>query len=126
MSVPAPTPAAPRRRSLTWILCALMPVLGLAYQVAAKTTAGALTGTRFGLTWFVHLVHQPSLAVLLLIEALSFAAWMTVLSELPLGAAFPMTAVGYVLIIATSWGCSTSRPICCSWPEERRSWRASG
>ena len=47
-------------------------------------------------------VRMPSVQILLVCEVASFVAWMTVLSEMPLSAAFPLSAVSYVLIIAAS------------------------
>lgn len=94
---------AMRGRIGLWALCALLPVLGLGYQVAAKETAQALAHTHFGLDWFVDLFHQPWAAVLIAFELASFAAWMTVLARMRLSAAFPLTALGYVLVIGVSW-----------------------
>lgn len=84
-------------------LLGVMPVLGLAYQVAAKKTAMALSGTHFGVDWLAKLVVQPWAQAMLALELCAFAAWMTVLSEMKLSAAFPLTVIGYVLVIAASW-----------------------
>ena len=94
---------ASRGRLGLWALCALLPVLGVGYQVAAKETALALAGTPFGFDWFTALVRQPWAAALVAFELASFAAWMTVLARMRLSAAFPLTALGYVLIIGASW-----------------------
>jgi len=99
--IPRPRPAS--RRLVLWALCGAMPILGLGYQIAAKTTAVALSTTAFGPEWFAKLFSLPSTWMLLGLEALSFAAWMTVLAEMSLSAAFPMTALGYVLIIGAGW-----------------------
>jgi len=45
---------------------------------------------------------MPTVQLLLVFEVASFVAWMTVLAEMPLSAAFPLSAVSYVLIIAAS------------------------
>jgi multidrug transporter EmrE-like cation transporter len=95
--------AARRGRLGLWTLCALLPVLGLGYQVAAKETAQALSHTLFSFEWFAELLRQPWAAALLAFEIASFAAWMTVLARMRLSAAFPLTALGYVLIIGVSW-----------------------
>lgn len=92
-----------RRRLLAWGLCAAMPILGVGYQVAAKSIALDLSGTPFGLSWFARLATRPATAALLAFEAMSFAAWMTVLAEMSLSAAFPITALGYVLVIVAGW-----------------------
>ncbi len=106
MSSTDTTAGKPRTRGRLglWALCALLPVLGLGYQVAAKETALALAQTDFGFDWFADLFRQPWLAVLVALELASFAAWMTVLANMRLSAAFPLTALGYVLIIGVSWG----------------------
>ena len=104
MTTLSPARKAQRRGRLgLWALCALLPVLGLGYQVAAKETALALSHTLFGFEWFAELVRQPWAGVLLAFEIASFAAWMTVLARMRLSAAFPLTALGYVLVIGVSW-----------------------
>jgi multidrug transporter EmrE-like cation transporter len=94
---------AGRRRLALWALCAVMPVLGLAYQIAAKKTALAMAPTRFGVEWFALLVRQPWAQAMLALEVCAFVAWMTVLTEMKLSAAFPLTVIGYVLVVAASW-----------------------
>jgi multidrug transporter EmrE-like cation transporter len=96
-------PSVWRRRLSLWALCGVLPFLSLGYQIAAKETALAMSQTAFGWGWLAHLVRQPWAQGLLLLEIASFAAWMTALSEMKLSAAFPMSAVGYVLIIVTGW-----------------------
>ena len=97
-------PSSPvRLRWVLWSLCAVLPLLGLGYQVAAKSAAMALAQTPFGPAWFGALVRLPAAQVLLALEVASFAAWMTVLSEMKLSAAFPLTAIAYVLVIGAGW-----------------------
>ena len=96
-------PSAARRRVTLWALCGALPILSLGYQIAAKETALALTGVAFGWGWLGRLMQQPSVLALLALEIASFAAWMTALSEMKLSAAFPISALSYVLIILTSW-----------------------
>ena len=92
-----------RRRLVLSALCVALPLLGLGFQIAAKQTAMSLSHTPFGLAWLARLTTLPSAGVLLGLEIASFAAWMTVLAAMKLSAAFPMTAIGYVLVIATGW-----------------------
>ena len=106
MSIWNPTgepPSAGRRRLALWALCCALPLLSVSYQVVAKETAQILAQTPFGLAWIVHLIRLPWAQLLLVIEIASFAAWMTALSQMKLSAAFPMSAVTYVLVIVTSW-----------------------
>lgn len=95
---------AGRKRLVLAALCGVLPLLGLGYQIAAKETALALSHTPFGAAWLARLTTLPSAGVLLALAAASFAAWMTVLGAMKLSAAFPMTAIGYVLVIAAGWG----------------------
>lgn len=96
-------PSLLRRRIALWALCGALPLLSLGYQIAAKITADALAAAPFGPAWFGLLLRQPSLLVLLALEIASFAAWMTALSAMKLSAAFPMSALSYVLIIVAGW-----------------------
>ena len=96
-------PGRARRRLSLWALCGVLPILSLGYQVTAKETAQALAHTGFGWSWLVRLVSSPWAQAMLLLEIASFAAWMTALSEMKLSAAFPMSAIGYVLVIVTGW-----------------------
>lgn len=96
-------PSPLRRRIALLCLCVALPLLSLGYQVAAKQTALDLAGLGFGWSWLARLVGLHWAWLLLAFEIASFAAWMTALSEMKLSAAFPMSAIGYVLIIVTSW-----------------------
>ncbi|MGZ3377723.1 MAG: DMT family transporter [Phenylobacterium sp.] len=94
----------PKSRALTaavggWVL---FIVLETATQVAFKY-AGATLDDRFGLA---HLVAQAlSTPIALLGFALYFAGflvWMTILKDIDLGRAFPMTAIIYVSTLAAA------------------------
>jgi len=80
-----------------------MPILGVMNQYCAERTAHALMGRAFGLSWFGHAVAVPWLWAWICFEIITLAAWTVVLSELSLSAAFPMTALGYALVIALGW-----------------------
>ncbi|MBO9560901.1 MAG: EamA family transporter [Caulobacter sp.] len=94
--------ARPRRRLAPMVLFAILPLLTLGYQIAAKASAAHLAEVQFDAAWLLTAVRMPSVQILLVCEVASFVAWMTVLSEMPLSAAFPLSAVSYVLIIAAS------------------------
>ena len=93
---------APRRRLAPMVLFAILPLLTLGYQIAAKASAAHLAHAQFDLAWLISAARLPSVQLLLVLEIASFVAWMTVLAEMPLSAAFPLSAVSYVLIIAAS------------------------
>lgn len=92
----------PRRRLAPMVLFAILPLLTLGYQIAAKASAADLAHMRFDLAWLASAARMPTVQLLLVLEIASFVAWMTVLAEMPLSAAFPLSAVSYVLIVAAS------------------------
>jgi multidrug transporter EmrE-like cation transporter len=92
-----------RRRLALWALCGVLPFLTLAYQICAKQAARALASTPFGAAWLHALVWNPWAQALLGFEIVSFIAWMIVLSEMKLGAAFSLSALSYILVILASW-----------------------
>lgn len=80
-----------------------MPLLGLANQYLAVRTARALAHDAFGTAWFSHAVRTPWVPAWIGLELVTLAIWMTVLAELSLSAAFPVTALGYVLVVGLGW-----------------------
>ncbi len=96
-------PSDLRRRISLWALCGVLPILSVGYQITAKQTARALAHIPFGWEWLERLVQLHWAQAMLALEIASFAAWMTALSEMKLSAAFPMSAVSYVLIIVAGW-----------------------
>jgi len=92
-----------RRRLSLWALCVALPILSLGYQITAKQAALGLAHTPFGWAWIVRLAGSPWAQAMLGFEIASFVAWMTALSEMKLSAAFPMSAIGYVLVIVAGW-----------------------
>lgn len=92
-----------RRRLALWALCGLLPFLTLFYQVSAKEAARGLAGARFGPAWFALLIRNHWAQALVGFEIVSFAAWMIVLAEMKLGAAFSLSALSYILVILASW-----------------------
>lgn len=111
MSVdPAAKPIAPptglaagQARRLPWIAMAAVPALGLGYQFCAREIAEATKALPFGLAWLVAVTSQPLVALVVLLEIGSLIAWTTVLSRLPISAAFPLTAISYGVVVALGW-----------------------
>jgi len=98
-------------RPLVWLA---MPALGLVNQYLAVETAHALAGRRFGLSWLVAAVRTPWAQAWAGCEILTLGVWMVVLSQLKLSSAFPMTALGYVLVVGLGWTVF-AEPV--SWPQ---------
>lgn len=92
-----------QRRRASWLLWAAMPLLTVGYQIAAEEAARALAGRDLNLEWLRFAVGQPWFQALIVIDIVSFVAWMVVLAEFQLSEAFTISAIGYVLVIAVSW-----------------------
>jgi drug/metabolite transporter (DMT)-like permease len=87
-------------RPLVWLA---MPAMALVNQYLAERTAHALLGRPFGLGWLGAAIASPWVQAWIGCEIVTLAVWMVVLSNLSLSAAFPMTALGYVLVIGMGW-----------------------
>lgn len=91
------------RPSATPLLWVAMPLLGLANQYLAVRTAHALMAQPFGPGWFALAAQTPWVAAWIGLEIVTLAIWLTVLAKVSLSAAFPMTALGYVLVVGMGW-----------------------
>jgi drug/metabolite transporter (DMT)-like permease len=80
-----------------------MPLLGLANQYCAEQVAHALMATPWGMDWFITALGSHWMQAWAILEIVTLTIWIIVLSELPLSAAFPMTAIGYVLVVGMGW-----------------------
>ena len=98
------TAAALRRaraaKPLVWLA---MPLMALINQYLAERTAQALIGRPFGLSWLAAAIRSPWVQAWIGCEIVTLVVWMVVLSNLSLSAAFPMTALGYLLVIGLGW-----------------------
>ena len=92
-----------RRRLALWALCGVLPFLTLAYQICAKQAARDLAATPFGSAWIGAVLQNHWAQALLGFEIVSFVAWMIVLAEMKLSAAFSLSALSYILVILASW-----------------------
>lgn len=87
-------------RPLVWLA---MPLMAVVNQYLAERTARALADRPFGLDWLAAAIRSPWVQAWIGCEIVTLAVWMVVLSNLTLSAAFPMTALGYVLVIGMGW-----------------------
>jgi multidrug transporter EmrE-like cation transporter len=79
----------------------LVPLLNTLQQVFLKQSAAAIADTPAH--WLDQLFGSPWFGLAIAAEIACFWIWMTVLSELDLSAAFPLSAVSYVLIMGVAW-----------------------
>jgi drug/metabolite transporter (DMT)-like permease len=87
----------------SWLVWTALPVLALAYQVAAVHTVRALGPARFDWSTLGTFVRLPWAQFMVASDAASFAVWIGILSRFKLSAAFPMSAISYVLVVGLSW-----------------------
>ena len=78
-----------------------IPLLNTLSQLFIKVAAEHVTGS--GAAWLHSAVTSPWMLATVAAEAACFLIWMRVLAELDLSRAFPLSAIGYVLILAASW-----------------------
>lgn len=79
-----------------------VPVLTTVEQLFVKLGAASTVGTKGG--GFVEaILSSPWFMAAIAIEIGCFFIWMTVLSELDLSKAFPLSALSYILIMAVAF-----------------------
>lgn len=94
---------ATRRGWAARFLFGALPVMALIYQVSAKHIADAVHGIPFGWTWLEQAARSHWTQAMVASEIAALCAWMTVLAELKLSAAFPLSAANYLLVLGASW-----------------------
>ena len=78
-----------------------MPVLSTLSQLFIKLTSEQLTGS--GWIWFESVLTSRWTIAVLGVEIALFFVWMRVLTGLDLSKAYPLSAISYILIVATGW-----------------------
>jgi drug/metabolite transporter (DMT)-like permease len=80
-----------------------IPVLNTLFQIFIKLASEEVKGFGSIGEWLVRAVMSPWMLGAIAIEIACFIIWMHVLSELDLSKAFPLSAISYVLVLASSW-----------------------
>ena len=91
-----------RSRHLVAIWCALL-VLDVAIQVMMKLAGDRLAGLPFGVDWLAAALSSALVWTSLVGYFATFVLWLNILHASPLNAAFPMTALVYVLVPLCGW-----------------------
>ncbi|MBX5204741.1 EamA family transporter [Rhizobium sp. NZLR1] len=84
---------------LTWLA---VPVLNTLFQIFMKLGATQLNRAE-GATLLHDALASHWILAALVVEVVCFFVWMTILAELDLSRAFPLSGISYVLIIASGW-----------------------
>ncbi|WP_018901800.1 EamA family transporter [Rhizobium sp. 2MFCol3.1] len=79
-----------------------VPVLNAVQQILLKQSADD-AGSLGGGNWLLQILSSHWFLAAIAAEIACFAIWMTVLSELDLSKAFPLSAVSYLCIMAVAW-----------------------
>jgi multidrug transporter EmrE-like cation transporter len=85
---------------LSWFA---VPVLNTLFQVFLKRGAEQLDPNAGLSAWLPQALVSHWIMAAIVVEIACFAIWMTVLAELDLGKAFPLSGISYLLVIATGW-----------------------
>lgn len=99
LAPPAISVPSARWLRIAWVM---LPLLATAYQILAARLAGTVPAGGTG-GWLVALALRPDFWLLVAVEAGSFLCWIRILAVTSLAAAFPLTAISYVLVIASDW-----------------------
>ena len=86
-----------------WMSWLAIPVLNTLQQLFLKLGASDAGSPAIGSGWFGSLLSSPWFAAAVMAEIVCFVVWMTVLVELDLSLAFPLSAASYVMVMAMAW-----------------------
>lgn len=80
-----------------------IPLLNTLFQIFIKLAAEHAQGFGSINEWLARVMTAPWMLAAIATEIMCFILWMQVLSELDLSKAFPLSAISYVLVLASSW-----------------------
>ncbi len=72
-------------------------------QLSLKAGTAGLAGETLQWVWFVDAASQPLIWLGVSCYIAAFVLWMTILSRLPLGVAFPASAMTLIVVIFVSY-----------------------
>ncbi|MDR7147596.1 EamA family transporter [Rhizobium sp. BE258] len=78
-----------------------VPLLNTAQQILLKRSAEEAGGGHG--EWLVQILSSHWFLAAIVAEVACFVIWMTVLSELDVSKAFPLSAISYVFIMSIAW-----------------------
>lgn len=90
-------------RRWLWMTWLAIPALNTLQQLFLKLGASDANSPAFGSSWVDSLLASPWFAAAVAAEIVCFVIWMTVLAELDLSLAFPLSAASYILIMLMAW-----------------------
>src|SRR4051794_34248787 len=94
------TAATGKRLAGIWVL---LLALDVAIQVLMKLAGDDLHAVPFGAGWLATALVSPVVWISLVGYMLTFLLWLAILQRSSLSAAFPLTALVYVLVPICGW-----------------------
>ena len=91
------------RRKSSYLLWTGIPILTVLNQACMKLLSAQMQAIPFGWDWLVRAVQNPCMLGILLCEVASFVLWLTILSDMGISKATPISAIVYILILAMGW-----------------------
>jgi multidrug transporter EmrE-like cation transporter len=98
----AATMTRARMAASSLLLWAMLLAVETLAQLGLKIGSRAIEGVAFGWDWLLRAAAAPWLWVGAFAYLMSFATWMVILRRMALGAAFPLTGLVYVTVLASS------------------------
>ncbi|MEO8557784.1 MAG: hypothetical protein ABI439_01890 [Rhodospirillales bacterium] len=72
-------------------------------QLSLKAGSLGLAGETLQAMWFVDIASRPLIWLGVACYIAAFVMWMTILSRLPLGVAFPASAMVFIAVVLSSY-----------------------
>jgi multidrug transporter EmrE-like cation transporter len=94
--------ARPRDFGTSLLLWSVLLAAETTAQLGLKIGSHAIEGVAFGWDWLLRAAAAPGIWVGVAGYLMSFATWLVILRRMPLGAAFPLTGLVYVTVLAAS------------------------
>lgn len=88
------------RVGLPW---ALLIAFETGSQMSLKAGAAGLAGETLQWMWFLDVASRPLIWLGVFCYIAAFVMWMTILSRLPLGVAFPASALVFIVVVLASY-----------------------
>jgi len=90
-------------RKHLYIVWGLLLAFDVAIQMTMKVAGDQLTSIPFGFDWAAAAASSVMVWISLVGYVATFVLWLAILRTGPLGAAFPVTALTYVLVPICGW-----------------------
>ena len=94
--------ARPRDFGTSLLLWSILLAAETTAQLGLKIGSHAIEDVAFGWGWLLRAAAAPGIWVGVIGYLMSFATWLVILRRMPLGAAFPLTGLVYVTVLAAS------------------------